>query len=117
MDKLIGLVPFLRPALPGDENRNAPKSLVTASEISSALELLAAVPKPSEELIDRAYDEERREYLEPLENIRKKSVEVANLLRTSKHTVVYSGAGISTSSGIGDFRGPQGLWTCQDKVF
>jgi NAD-dependent deacetylase len=37
--------------------------------------------------------------------------ELAQRLRDARQIVVLTGAGISTESGIPDFRGPQGLWT------
>lgn len=37
--------------------------------------------------------------------------ELAELIGNSKRTVVFTGAGISTESGISDFRSPGGLWS------
>ena len=37
--------------------------------------------------------------------------EVAAWLRESRRTVALTGAGVSTESGIPDFRGPNGIWT------
>jgi NAD-dependent deacetylase len=36
--------------------------------------------------------------------------EVISWIKTSKYATVFSGAGISTESGVPDFRGPGGLW-------
>jgi NAD-dependent deacetylase len=41
--------------------------------------------------------------------------ELAQLILASRYPVVFTGAGISTDSGLRDFRGPDGLWTRRDK--
>ena len=40
---------------------------------------------------------------------------LAKMLYESRYPVVFTGAGISTDSGLPDFRGPDGLWTRRDK--
>jgi len=37
--------------------------------------------------------------------------QLKNMLAASEHAVVFTGAGISTESGIPDFRSPGGIWT------
>ena len=38
------------------------------------------------------------------------------MIRSSSNVVVFTGAGISTESGIPDFRGPQGVWKTQTPI-
>ncbi len=40
---------------------------------------------------------------------------LAQWMLESKYLLVFTGAGISTESGLRDFRGPDGLWTRRDK--
>lgn len=41
--------------------------------------------------------------------------EVAKKILASKHMVVFTGAGISTESGLPDYRGPEGVWTLKEQ--
>src|SRR5512136_1346874 len=49
------------------------------------------------------------------ENLDKRIQTLAQWMYKSHHLIVFTGAGMSTESGISDFRGPDGVWTRRDK--
>ncbi|XP_071693217.1 NAD-dependent protein deacetylase SRT1 [Rutidosis leptorrhynchoides] len=53
------------------------------------------------------------EIFDPPHILQDKIERLTRMIRKSKHLVVFTGAGISTSCGIPDFRGPTGIWTLQ----
>ncbi len=48
-------------------------------------------------------------------DLEKRIETLARWMFEAKHLVVFTGAGISTESGLPDFRGPDGVWTRRDK--
>src|SRR3954447_15112267 len=59
--------------------------------------------------MDAQYISGERNMTEPLDEVRR-------WIATAKRVVALTGAGISTESGIPDFRGPQGVWTKNPKA-
>lgn len=74
--------------------------LIPEAEAKIKMELARSVLK------QRAIEQE-----ESLESIEQKADTLAQLIAGSNYIVVYTGAGISTSASIPDYRGPNGLWT------
>jgi NAD-dependent SIR2 family protein deacetylase len=50
-----------------------------------------------------------------MSDLQERIARMAQWIHESKYLVVFTGAGISTESGLKDFRGPDGLWTRRDK--
>jgi NAD-dependent SIR2 family protein deacetylase len=48
-------------------------------------------------------------------NLEQRVTKLAQWMFDAKYLVVFTGAGISTESGLPDFRGPNGIWTRQAK--
>lgn len=52
--------------------------------------------------------------MENEQNLKQYVETIAQWIAASEHVVAFTGAGISTDSGIPDFRGPNGVWTRRD---
>ncbi|XP_075060960.1 NAD-dependent protein deacylase sirtuin-6 isoform X2 [Mixophyes fleayi] len=55
------------------------------------------------------------EVFDPQDELHQKVEELADMIRKASYVVFHTGAGISTSCGIPDFRGPNGVWTLEEK--
>jgi len=60
-------------------------------------------------------EEELEEHYDTPEALERKIDDLAEWVRESKCFSAFTGAGISTSAGISDFRGPNGVWTLRAK--
>ena len=100
-----------------DENSNKLlQEIVPISSVIKSIEDLKSFPyKLTKDDIIKQYNKEKQEYHEPKSTLIPKIKKIASLLKSAKHCIVFTGAGISTSADIPDFRGPKGVWTKEEK--
>jgi len=77
---------------------------IVQETIDKAKIIRAEAEAQAREVIDEANTEEDIAFSERIEIL-------AQWILESNHLVVFTGAGISTESGLPDFRGPDGIWT------
>jgi NAD-dependent SIR2 family protein deacetylase len=65
--------------------------------------------------LGHADDESKLELFDTPQDFRASCRTLANLIKRARHVVLYTGAGISTSAKLPDYRGPDGMWTNKDQ--
>ncbi|KAI6650617.1 hypothetical protein LOD99_7667 [Oopsacas minuta] len=55
------------------------------------------------------------EKFDSLQTLNEEAIKAAGMVLAAKHCICFTGAGISTSAGIGDYRGKDGKWTQEDR--
>jgi len=62
-----------------------------------------------------ADDEDKTLYYDTADEVKLKVQKLAVLVKNAKHTVAFTGAGITVSAGVPDYRSPDGVWEMQAK--
>ncbi|XP_058117658.1 uncharacterized protein LOC131288994 [Anopheles ziemanni] len=80
------------------------------------LRLLESEPEVVKQILERRkrnveYKERVLETEDEPEVIERKALKLAQAIEKANHLIVYTGAGISTSAKIPDYRGSKGIWT------
>eukprot|EP01083_Nonionella_stella_P039427 107213_1 len=64
---------------------------------------------------DTVLEEDQTEYFDSNDVLSHKAKKLAQLILSSKYTVIHTGAGVSTAANLPDYRGPNGVWTLKAK--
>eukprot|EP00727_Mastigamoeba_balamuthi_P006477 m51a1_g245 putative silent information regulator family protein (490) ;mRNA; r:149121-150645 len=94
---------------------NALRSVIHAVDAARALQQQQQQQQQQPQQLGRAREEDVQELHDSDEDVQRAATRTAEMLRGAEHAVAYTGAGISTSAQIPDYRGPRGVWTLRDR--